>query len=49
MGPTNFALLVLDDVKYALPDDKLCKGGGVRDVLVILPINNGVFSKVPDD
>ena len=38
-----------DDVKFALPDDKVCKWDGVRDIIVIVPINNGGCGEVPVD
>ena len=37
-----FYFLGFDDVICLPPDDKFYKGGGVRDVLVIVPINDGV-------
>ena len=42
-----FDFLGFDDVNFAPPDDKLCKGGGVIYVPVLLPSNNGGFGKDP--
>ena len=47
--PVNFSLLGVDDVIFLPPDDKLCKGGGVIDVILVVPINNGGCSKAPFD
>ena len=47
MHPMHFALLGVDDVNFSLPDDKLFKWNGVRDVLVLVPINNGVCVEAP--
>ena len=47
--PMPFALLGVDDAKFAPPDDAFYKGGGVRDVLVLVPRNNGGCAEVPVD
>ena len=49
MGPMTFYLLGFDDVKFSPPYDKLLKTDGARDVVVIVPRNNGGYAKVPVD
>ena len=44
-----FYLLVFDDINFSPTDDRVCKVYGARDVLVIVPSNNGVCTKVPVD
>ena len=45
----HFPLLEVEDVKCSPPDDKVYKGNVVRDVIVFVPINNGIYTKVPFD
>ena len=40
-------LLVFDGVNFAPPYDKVCEWNGVRDVLVFVQRNNGIFIKAP--
>ena len=42
-------MLVFDDINFSPTDDRVCKVYGARDVLVIVPSNNGVCTKVPVD
>ena len=42
-----FPLFGVDDTKFVPPDNKLCKGDNVRDVLVFVPSNNGCCTKAP--
>ena len=49
MGPMPFSLLGIDDIKCSPPDDKICKGGGVRDVIVFVSSKNMGCTKAPVD
>ena len=42
-------MLVVDDVNYESPDDKVCEWNFVEDVLVLLPGNNRICTKAPAD
>ena len=44
-----FYLLGFDDINFAPTDDRVCKLYGARDVLVLVPGNNGGCTKVPVD
>ena len=46
-GSNAFCLIGVDGVHFSPPYCKVCKGGGVIDVLVFIPINNWVFVKAP--
>ena len=44
-----FILILVDDVNFASRDDKVFKGGDVRDVIVFVPRSNGGCTKEPVD
>ena len=42
-----YPLIGVDDVDFAPPYYKVCECNGVEDVLVFVPSNNGICTKVP--
>ena len=42
-------MLVIDDVTFVPPYEKVCERNGVGDVLVFITSNNGICTKAPDD
>ena len=44
-----FAMLGVEYVNFAHPDEKVCQGDVVRDVIILVPGNNGACNEVPVD
>ena len=42
-------MLGVDDVNFASPDDKVCESNFVVDVIVIVPVKNGSYTKATVD